>query len=96
VQLEKEMIQKPQVLSTGRLRLAGSPRAQALARQQEPPARAESGISPERTVRSPALDMICTTGAQRRFQERSQHYPPDCCHQARKKSKSRFNIQEGD
>lgn len=42
-QLEKEMIHKPQVLSTRLLRLAGSP--MALARQKEPKARLKLGIT---------------------------------------------------
>lgn len=71
MQLEKEMIQKPQVLSTRLLCLAGSPWAQALARQQESKARLKLGINAE--LCSARLSMlICTTGANRHFQEKSE------------------------
>lgn len=65
------MIQKPQVLSTRLLCLAGSPGTQTLVRQQESKARLKLGIISE--LCSAQLSMlICTTGANRFFQEKSE------------------------
>lgn len=65
------MIQKPQVLSTKLLCLAGSPGTRALVRQKESKARLKLGIISE--LCSAQLSMlICTMGANRFFQEKSE------------------------
>lgn len=68
IQLEKEMIQKPQVLSTRLLCLAGRPQAPALVRQQESKARLKLGINSERCSAQLSI-LTCTTGANGHFQE---------------------------
>lgn len=65
IRLEKEMIQKPQVLSTRLLCLAGSPRARALARQQESKARLKLGINSELGSAQHSM-LIYTTGISQR------------------------------
>lgn len=65
------MIQKPQVLSTRLLCLAGSPWAPALVRQQESKARSKLGINSERGSAQRWM-LIYTTVTNRHFPEKSE------------------------